>query len=71
MLSDSQRLELASFRICVMDPKIGVSSSNLIKNQKVLAPVSVPKGLIYELAREVVEAAMLNDKLANAGILAS
>jgi hypothetical protein len=40
----------------------------LIKNQKETTPISLPKGSIYEPAREAVEAAMRNDKMANAGM---
>jgi 1-acylglycerone phosphate reductase len=71
MFSDSQRLELEPFGITVVELKTGAVSSNLIKNQKELTPVSLPRGSIYELAREVVEAAMRNDKLADAGMPAS
>jgi NAD(P)-dependent dehydrogenase (short-subunit alcohol dehydrogenase family) len=68
MFSDSQRLELEPFGITVVDLKTGAVSSNLIKNQKEVTPISLPKGSIYEPAREAVESAMRNDKLADAGM---
>jgi short-subunit dehydrogenase len=68
MFSDSQRLELEPFGITVVDLKTGAVSSNLIKNQKELTPISLPKGSIYEPAREAVESAMRNDKLADVGM---
>lgn len=67
MFSDCQRLELQPFGIRVIDLKSGAVSSNLINNQKVLTPVSLPKGSMYEPAKEAVEAAMRNDKMASAG----
>jgi 1-acylglycerone phosphate reductase len=67
MFSDCQRLELEPFGIKVVDLKTGAVASNLIKNQKALTPMSLPKGSIYEPAREAVESAMRNDKMAGAG----
>lgn len=67
MFSDCQRLELEPFGVRVIDLKTGAVTSNLIKNQKVLTPMSLPKGSIYEPAREAVESAMRNDKMANVG----
>jgi len=62
----SSRLE--PFDITVVDLKTGAVSSNLIKNQKVATQISLPKGSIYEPAREAVESAMRNDKMADAGM---
>jgi len=68
MFSDSQRLELEPFGITVVDLWTGAVTSNLIKNQKGAGPISLPKGSIYEPAREAVESAMRNDKLADPGM---
>lgn len=68
MFSDSSRLELAPFGITVVELKTGAVASNLIKNQKETTPITLPKGSIYEPAREVVESAMRNDKLADSGM---
>ena len=67
MFSDCQRLELEPFGVKVIDLKTGAVASNLIKNQKALTSTSLPKGSIYEPAREVVESSMRNDKMANVG----
>ena len=68
MFSDCQRLELEPFGIKVVDLKTGGVTTNLIENQKAQTPMSLPKASIYSPAREAVESAMRNDKMANAGI---
>lgn len=68
MFTESQRLELEPFGITVVDLKTGAVKSNLIKNQMEATPASLPKGSIYKPAREAVEAAMRNDKFADAGM---
>jgi 1-acylglycerone phosphate reductase len=55
MFSDSQRLELAPFGIKVVDLKTGMVESNFMKNKEDVALPLLPKGSIYEPAREVVE----------------
>lgn len=67
MFSDSQRLELAPFGIKVVDLKTGAVSSNLIKNSKELRQPSLPKGSIYEPAKEAVERKLRNDGFADSG----
>lgn len=67
MFSDCQRLELEPFDVKVIDLKTGAVASNMIRNQKALTPMSLPTGSIYEPAREAVESAMRNDKMANVG----
>ena len=67
MFSDCQRLELEPFDVKVIDLKTGAVATNLIKNQKAQTPMSLPEGSIYEPAREAVESAMRNDKMADAG----
>ncbi|KAK6068438.1 short-chain dehydrogenase [Seiridium cupressi] len=67
MFSDCQRLELEPFGVKVIDLKTGAVASNLIKNQKALTPITLPQGSIYEPAREAVESAMRNDKMADVG----
>jgi NAD(P)-dependent dehydrogenase (short-subunit alcohol dehydrogenase family) len=68
MFSDCQRLELEPFGVTVIDLRTGAVKSNLIKNQMEVTPASLPKGSIYEPAREAVEAAMRNDKFAESGM---
>ncbi len=63
---ESSRLE--PFGITVVDLKTGAVSSNLIKNQKTATQISLPQGSIYEPAREAVESAMRNDKMADVGM---
>lgn len=58
MFSDSQRLELAPFGITVVELKTGLVKSNLFKNLEEATRVSLPKGSIYEPAREAVEKSM-------------
>ncbi|KAI9708267.1 MAG: hypothetical protein M1812_008068 [Candelaria pacifica] len=67
MFSDCQRLELEPFDVKVIDLKTGAVASNLIKNQKALTSMTLPKRSIYEPARAAVESAMRNDKMANVG----
>lgn len=67
MFSDCQRLELEPFGVKVIDLKTGAVASNLIKNQKALTPMTLPSGSIYGPAREAVESAMRNDKMADVG----
>ncbi|KAF7526513.1 hypothetical protein G7054_g10726 [Neopestalotiopsis clavispora] len=67
MFSDCQRLELEPFGVKVIDLKTGAVASNLIKNQKTLTPITLPRDSIYEPARDAVEAAMRNDKMADVG----
>lgn len=61
MFSDSQRLELAPFGITVVDLKTGTVKSNFIKNYKEATQGSLPKGSIYEPAKETVEKSMSGD----------
>ena len=68
LFSDTQRLELEPFGIAVVDLRTGGVTSNMIKNQKEQTPISLPTGSIYEPAREAVESAMRNDKMADAGV---
>jgi uncharacterized protein (UPF0218 family) len=56
---------LEPFDITVVDLKTGAVATNLIKNQKAATIISLPKGSIYEPAREAVESAMRNDKMAD------
>ena len=68
MFSDSQRLELEPFGITVVDLRTGAVKSNILQNQKAAGLVSLPKDSIYEPAREAVESAMRNEKLADKGM---
>ncbi|PVH79362.1 NAD(P)-binding protein [Cadophora sp. DSE1049] len=68
MFSDSMRLELAPFGITVIDLKTGAVSTNLVANQKAKTQISLPKDSMYGIAKETVEGAMRNDKLADSGM---
>jgi 1-acylglycerone phosphate reductase len=61
MFSDSQRLELQPFGITVIDLKTGVTKSS---NQEEKVRSTLPKGSLYESAKEAVESSMNLDKLA-------
>jgi NAD(P)-dependent dehydrogenase (short-subunit alcohol dehydrogenase family) len=69
MLSETMRLELSPFGISVIDLKTAGVRTNFISNNN-LEPdaVRLPKGSIYEPAREVVEKAMSQQDLAHRGI---
>jgi 1-acylglycerone phosphate reductase len=64
--SDSQRLELEPFGIKVIDLKTGGVKSNILNNHKEAMQPSLPKGSIYEPARERVEQTLAGD-----GVLAT
>lgn len=70
MLSDTLRLELEPFGIVVVDLRIGLVKTNLIKNLNQSNQPSLPKGLIYEPARETVEKALRQEAFENRGVLA-
>ena len=67
MFSDTERLELEPFGIKVVELKTGVVSSNLIKNQKEQTSITLPKGSIYEPAREAVEKTLRFDTFEGTG----
>lgn len=68
MLSDSMRLELEPFGITVVDLRTGVVKTNLIKNLKETQQPSLPKGSIYEPARDAVEKALRQDGFEDTGM---
>jgi len=55
MLSDTLRLELQPFGIKVVDLKTGIVRTNILENLLELKQPALPKGSIYEPAKEVVE----------------
>ncbi|KAB5535301.1 short-chain dehydrogenase [Coniochaeta sp. 2T2.1] len=65
MLSETMRLELAPFGVSVVDLKTAGVKTNFIGNTDA---ASLPKGSIYEPAREVIERAMSQADLAHRGI---
>jgi short-subunit dehydrogenase len=67
MISDCQRLELEPFGVKVIDLKTGAIKTNLSQNQAQLTTMTIPKGSIYEPAREAVESAMRHDSMADVG----
>ncbi|OTA81922.1 hypothetical protein M434DRAFT_401199 [Hypoxylon sp. CO27-5] len=68
MLSDSLRLELQPFGIKVVDLRTGVVRTNLIKNLQEKSNPTLPKGSIYEPAREVVEKALRQEGFEGQGM---
>ncbi|KAI4160252.1 MAG: hypothetical protein L6R39_000247 [Caloplaca ligustica] len=68
MLSDSLRLELQPFGIAVIDLRTGVVKTNLIKNLNQSKHPSLPKGSIYEPAKETVEKALRQEGFENQGM---
>ncbi|KAI0383021.1 NAD(P)-binding protein [Hypomontagnella monticulosa] len=71
MLSDSLRLELSPFNIKVVDLRTGIVKTNLIKNLQEKSNVTLPKGSIYEPAREVVEKALRQEGFESSGMPAN
>ncbi|CAD6592189.1 MAG: hypothetical protein ASARMPRED_006070 [Alectoria sarmentosa] len=63
--SDSQRLELAPFGITVVDLKTGVVLSNIYRKAM---DNHLPKGSIYEPAKEAVEKALRGEDMVGLGI---
>ena len=61
MRSDSLRLELQPFGITVIDQRTEVVKTNLIKNLHESQQPSLPKGSIYEPARQAIEKTMRQD----------
>jgi NAD(P)-dependent dehydrogenase (short-subunit alcohol dehydrogenase family) len=69
MLTQTMRLELAPFGIRVIELKTAGVRTNLISNNNVNAKAErLPKGSIYEPAREVVEKAMSQQELKKIGV---
>lgn len=67
LFSDSMRLELQPFGITVVSLKTGAVATKMIENQKASTPNSLPKGSIYEPAKEAVESSMRFEKMADVG----
>jgi NAD(P)-dependent dehydrogenase (short-subunit alcohol dehydrogenase family) len=69
MLSETMRLELSPFGIAVIDLKTAGVRTNFIHNINLHPDAArLPKGSIYEPAREVIERAMSGQDLAHRGI---
>lgn len=68
MFSDTLRLELQPFGITVIDLRTAVIRTNLIRNMREEKKPSLPKGSIYEPAREVVEKALRQEQFDDAGM---
>lgn len=64
--SDTMRLELEPFGIKVIDLKTSLVKSNMISDVKKTGP-SLPKGSIYEPAKELVESYLRGDPFVGAG----
>ncbi|MCJ1264548.1 hypothetical protein MMC22_004420 [Lobaria immixta] len=68
MSSDTLRLELQPFGITVVDLMTAVVQTNLVRNMREEKKPSLPKGSIYEPAKEVVEKAPQQEQFDDAGI---
>ncbi|KAF3063607.1 NADPH-dependent 1-acyldihydroxyacetone phosphate reductase [Daldinia childiae] len=68
MLTDSLRLELQPFGIKVVDLRTGIVKTNLIKNLQDNSNPKLPKGSIYEPAKEVVEKALRQEGFEDKGM---
>ncbi|KAI8959793.1 NAD(P)-binding protein [Daldinia sp. FL1419] len=68
MLTDSLRLELQPFGIQVVDLRTGFVLTNIIKNQQDNNNPKLPKGSIYEPAKEVVEKALRQEEFKGKGM---
>jgi 1-acylglycerone phosphate reductase len=68
--SDTERLELGAFGITVVELRTGLVRSNLIKNTNASGPGCLPKGSIYEPAREIVDKALRVEGFTDQGLLA-
>ena len=67
MFSDNMRVELQAFNIRVVDLKTGLVQSNFIKNGRETWQPSLPKGSIYEPARDSVEKILRQDEFDSGG----
>ena len=70
-ISDTLRLELQPFSITVVDLRTAVVKSNLIRNMRDEQKPTLPKGSIFEPAREPVEKALRQEQFHGAGMPAS
>ncbi|RSL58394.1 hypothetical protein CEP54_007786 [Fusarium duplospermum] len=68
MMSDTLRMELRPFGIKVVDLRTGVVKTNLIENGKMRKPPILPKGSIYEPAKDVVETAIRQEGYEGLGL---
>ncbi|KAK7748700.1 hypothetical protein SLS53_000722 [Cytospora paraplurivora] len=67
MLSDTLRIELQPFDVKVVDLRTAVTKTNLVQNHAARAP-TLPKGSIYEPAKEVVEKALRQEVFVGQGM---
>ncbi|KAI1460690.1 NAD(P)-binding protein [Annulohypoxylon moriforme] len=68
LISDSLRLELQPFGVKVVDLRTGVVRTNLIKNLQEKDNPTLPKGSIYEPAKEIVEKALRQEGFEGQGM---
>lgn len=68
MFSDTLRLELQPFGITVVDLRTGLIRTNIIRNMRQEKKPALPKGSIYEPAKEVVEKALRQEQFDDAGM---
>ncbi|KAI6091184.1 NAD(P)-binding protein [Hypoxylon rubiginosum] len=68
MLSNSLRLEIECFGVRVVDLRTGVVKTNLIKNLQDSNTTTLPKGSIYEPARDAVEKSLRQEGFEGGGL---
>lgn len=68
MFSDTLRLELQPFGITVVDLRTALVRTNIIRNMREAKKPTLPKGSIYEPAKEVVEKALRQEQFDDAGM---
>jgi len=66
LFSDVERLELGHFGIKVVELKTGFVKSNINSHKEEFE--GLPRGSIYEVAKEAVETVMRGDKLDDLGV---
>ena len=70
IFSDTLRLELEPFGVKVVDLRTAVVKSNIIQNMREEINPTLPKGSIYEPARETVEKALRQEQFDERGMAA-
>lgn len=68
MFSETQRLELSMFGITVVELKTAMVKSHFLTNKQAAEGASLPKGSVYEPAREIVEKSLRQDDFVGKGM---
>ena len=68
IFSDTLRLEMEPFGVTVVDLRTAVVTTNLIRNMRADKKPSLPKGSIFEPAKEIVEKALKQEQFDDKGM---